>query len=62
MNNIDHDRNDTSTMRQGVNAQTGVLTDVPPGRPDHFHWVALNSISDASKHDEVNTIREPNSD
>ena len=29
----------------GVNAQTGVLTDVLLGKPDHFRWVALNSIS-----------------
>jgi len=29
----------------GVAAQTGVLTDVLLGKPDHFRWVALNSIS-----------------
>lgn len=29
----------------GVSAQTGVLTDVLLGKPDHFRWVALNSIS-----------------
>jgi N-dimethylarginine dimethylaminohydrolase len=29
----------------GVNAQTGMLTDVLLGKPDHFRWVALNSIS-----------------
>lgn len=29
----------------GVNAQTGILTDVLLGRPDHFRWVPLNSIS-----------------
>lgn len=29
----------------GVNSQTGVLTDVLLGKPDHFRWVALNSIS-----------------
>jgi hypothetical protein len=51
MNNIDHDRNDTSTVRQAVNTQTGALTDVRPGRQDHFRWVTLNSISDASKHE-----------
>ena len=28
-----------------VNAQTGVLTDVLLGKPDHFRWVPLNSIS-----------------
>lgn len=29
----------------GINAQTGVLTDVLLGKPDYFRWVALNSIS-----------------
>ncbi len=29
----------------GVQAQTGMLTDVLLGRPDHFRWVPLNSIS-----------------
>ncbi len=29
----------------GVTAQTGILTDVLLGRPDHFRWVPLNSIS-----------------
>ena len=29
----------------GINEQTGVLTDVLLGRPDHFRWVPLNSIS-----------------
>ncbi len=29
----------------GVSAQTGILTDVLLGKPDHFRWVALNSIS-----------------
>ena len=29
----------------GVQAQTGVLTDVLLGKPDHFRWVPLNSIS-----------------
>ena len=29
----------------GVSAQTGVLTDVLLGKPDHYRWVALNSIS-----------------
>ena len=28
-----------------VSAQTGVLTDVLLGKPDHFEWVPLNSIS-----------------
>ena len=34
-----------ATVKWGVNAQTGVLTDVLLGRPDHFRWVPLNSIS-----------------
>jgi hypothetical protein len=55
MNNIDHDRNDTSTVRQDVNAQTGVLTDVPPGRPDHFRWLALNSISTVNQANQEQT-------
>jgi N-dimethylarginine dimethylaminohydrolase len=29
----------------GIEAQTGVLTDVLLGKPDHFRWVPLNSIS-----------------
>lgn len=29
----------------GVSAQTGELTDVLLGKPDHFRWVPLNSIS-----------------
>ncbi|HEY6629853.1 MAG TPA: arginine deiminase family protein [Rhizobiaceae bacterium] len=38
--------NDTSTgPHWGINAQTGVLTDVLLGKPDHFRWVPLNSIS-----------------
>ncbi len=28
-----------------IKAQTGVLTDVLLGKPDHFRWVPLNSIS-----------------
>ena len=33
------------TTPWGVNAQTGVLADVLLGKPDHFRWVPLNSIS-----------------
>ena len=29
----------------GVQAQTGMLTDALLGKPDHFRWVPLNSIS-----------------
>ena len=35
----------SDTVRWGVNAQTGVLTDVLLGKPDHFRWVPLNAIS-----------------
>ncbi len=35
---------DTS-VKWGVDAQTGILTDVLLGKPDHFRWVPLNSIS-----------------
>ena len=35
----------TQAPRWGVTAQTGVLRDVLLGKPDHFRWVALNSIS-----------------
>jgi N-dimethylarginine dimethylaminohydrolase len=34
-----------TAVQWGVQAQTGVLTDVLLGRPDHFRWVPLNSIS-----------------
>jgi len=37
--------NDAERVEWGVNAQTGVLTDVLLGKPDHFRWVPLNSIS-----------------
>ncbi|NNE20984.1 MAG: amidinotransferase [Rhizobiales bacterium] len=36
---------DRPAVPWGVQAQTGVLTDVLLGRPDHFRWVPLNSIS-----------------
>lgn len=36
---------ESATVKWGVNAQTGILTDVLLGRPDHFRWVPLNSIS-----------------
>ena len=37
--------NESTNIQWGVKAQTGVLTDVLLGKPDHFRWVALNSIS-----------------
>jgi N-dimethylarginine dimethylaminohydrolase len=36
---------DTNAVRWGIKAQTGTLTDVLLGKPDHFRWVPLNSIS-----------------
>lgn len=45
MNKMGGETNDSGTAISGVNAQTGVLTDVLLGKPDHFRWVALNSIS-----------------
>ena len=36
---------DSHKVKWGVQAQTGVLTDVLLGKPDHFRWVPLNSIS-----------------
>ena len=35
----------SSGPQWGIEAQTGVLTDVLLGKPDHFRWVPLNSIS-----------------
>ena len=35
----------TGPVNWGVSAQTGVLTDVLLGKPDHYRWVPLNSIS-----------------
>ncbi|NNF78110.1 MAG: hypothetical protein HKN05_08790, partial [Rhizobiales bacterium] len=45
-----HTQNPESTREMpavpwGIQAQTGVLTDVLLGKPDHFRWVPLNSIS-----------------
>ena len=37
--------NDSQSVQWKINAQTGVLTDVLLGKPDHFRWVPLNSIS-----------------
>ncbi len=36
---------ESTNIQWGIKAQTGVLTDVLLGKPDHFRWVALNSIS-----------------
>lgn len=38
-------RDSSAELKWGVRAQTGVLTDVLLGKPDHFRWVPLNSIS-----------------
>lgn len=35
-----------TAMRSGVTAQTGVLTDVLLGKPDHFRWVAAGHFED----------------
>ena len=45
MNEINFRNSDASQVEWGINAQTGVLTDVLLGKPDHFRWVPLNSIS-----------------
>ena len=45
INKLDGDVTDPGSVTWGVTAQTGVLTDVLLGRPDHFRWVPLNSIS-----------------
>lgn len=45
MGEIKMAKNGTNDVTRGVNAQTGVLTDVPLGKPDHFRWVPLISIS-----------------
>ena len=37
--------NASKNVHWNVQAQTGVLTDVLLGKPDHFRWVPLNSIS-----------------
>ena len=37
--------NEQNKVSWNLNAQTGVLKDVLLGRPDHFRWVPLNSIS-----------------
>ncbi len=42
----------------GVEAQSGVLTDVLLGKPDHFRWVPLNSISAMTfAHQEATGVR-----
>lgn len=45
MNMLNADTSDTVPVNWGIKAQTGVLTDVLLGKPDHFRWVPLNSIS-----------------
>jgi N-dimethylarginine dimethylaminohydrolase len=41
----DPEMNPPQKVPWGVQAQTGMLTDVLLGKPDHFRWVPLNSIS-----------------
>lgn len=45
MSEHDAQRGEMNRIDWKVDAQTGVLTDVLLGKPDHFRWVALNSIS-----------------
>jgi N-dimethylarginine dimethylaminohydrolase len=45
MSRLEGDTVDPESVKWGVTAQTGVLTDVLLGRPDYFRWVPLNSIS-----------------
>lgn len=45
MNNSSKTSSDRGIENWGVKAQTGVLTDILLGKPDHFRWVPLNSIS-----------------
>ena len=45
MNHISQPKSSLDKVQWGVQAQTGVLTDVLLGKPDHFRWVPLNSIS-----------------
>ena len=45
MDELNHHDNNTSKVQWGINAQTGVLTDVLLGKPDYFRWVPLNAIS-----------------
>lgn len=45
MNEMGKISRETYEVQWGVSAQTGVLTDVLLGKPDHFRWVPLNSIS-----------------
>lgn len=44
---------ETGQVRWGVNAQTGVLTDVLLGKPDYFRWVPLNAISAVNQANQV---------
>jgi N-dimethylarginine dimethylaminohydrolase len=45
MSNLNTDTQNTGAVEWGIKAQSGVLTDVLLGKPDHFRWVPLNSIS-----------------
>ena len=53
MNSNNHLDNEMSKVQWGINAQTGVLTDVLLGKPDHFRWVPLNSISAVNQANQV---------
>ena len=40
-------------VQWGITSQTGILTDVLLGKPDHFQWVPLNSISAVNQANQV---------
>jgi N-dimethylarginine dimethylaminohydrolase len=45
MSESSNPNSDSSLVQWSINAQTGRLTDVLLGKPDHFRWVPLNAIS-----------------
>ena len=53
MNDSVNSNNATDKVEWGINAQTGVLTDVLLGKPDHFRWVPLNAISAGNQANQV---------
>lgn len=53
MNDSVNSNNATDKVEWGINAQTGVLTDVLLGKPDHFRWVPLNAISAVNQANQV---------
>ena len=45
MDEKSRDISSSNNVSWAIHDQTGILTDVLLGRPEHFRWVALNSIS-----------------